>query len=332
MAEAAPLRIATYNLESLDFQSEDAPGVAEQLAELRGRLGGLGADVLCLQEVNGQRPPGGGPRRLLALERLCEGTGYTDFHVASTQSRKGHGVVDIHNLVVLSRWPFEAVEEHWHDLVAPPHYHPVTAQPPAPTDQQVCWDRPILRVSIRHPTGLRLEVINLHLRAPLAAPVAGQKTGPFTWKSLGGWAEGFYLAALKRSGQALEARLLVERLFDRNPQALIAVCGDCNAELREMPLRILLGDFEDIDRPELIARQLVPVETDIAPARRYSLVHGGEGFMLDHILVSRGLHRCLARVEVRNLDLVDEVEVGEDELLPHHAPLVADFDLAPFGP
>jgi DNA polymerase len=41
-----------------------------------------------------------------------------------------------------------------------------------------------------------------------------------------GWAEGFFAAAVKRAGQALELRLAIERVFDAEPGACIAVCGD----------------------------------------------------------------------------------------------------------
>ena len=47
---------------------------------------------------------------------------------------------------------------------------------------------------------------------------------------MSGWAEGFFAAAIKRAGQALELRLAVERIFDAEPNAVIAVCGDFNAE------------------------------------------------------------------------------------------------------
>ena len=41
------------------------------------------------------------------------------------------------------------------------------------------------------------------------------------------------MAAMKRSGQALEARLTVDAIFDAEPEALIAVAGDFNAEAAE---------------------------------------------------------------------------------------------------
>jgi hypothetical protein len=89
------MRVATFNLESLD-----AP-VAPRARLLRPALERLDADILCLQEVNGQKV--GGRRMLAALDELLLGTPYAGFHRAST--RFGKGVADVHNLVTLSRFP-----------------------------------------------------------------------------------------------------------------------------------------------------------------------------------------------------------------------------------
>jgi endonuclease/exonuclease/phosphatase family metal-dependent hydrolase len=328
------LRIATFNLESLDDRPDLEVSLAERVRILRPQLRRLEADVLCLQEVNGQRPPGGGERRLLALDRLLEETPYAGFHRAYSR-RVPHpqdaaeaapcGVDAVHNLVILSRFPLERSEMLHHALVPPPRYRSMTARPAEGDAQPVVWDRPILYAALRLPDGPCLHVVNLHLRAPLAAPVAGQKHDALRWKSIAGWAEGFYIATLKRAGQALEARLLVERIFDEDPEALIAVCGDFNAEERQTPLRTLRGDVADTGNPDLAARALVPLERALPEARRYSVVHGGRPEMLDHMLVSPGLRRLCRSVEVDNEDLVDELsDLGPES---HHAPLAAGFDL-----
>ena len=321
------MRLATYNLENLDFARPDEAAFAARVAALRPHLAGLAADVLCLQEVNGQHPDDGGPRQLLALDRLLDGTAYEGYHRASTTGPGGRGVADVHNLVVLSRWPIRAAAEHRHDLVDPPTYRPATARPPADARAEVRWDRPLLHVAITHPGGRTLHVIDLHLRAPLAAPIAGQKDGAESWRSLGAWAEGFFLAAIKRSGQALEARLLAERLFDAEPDAWIAVCGDCNAELREVPLLIAAGAFEDARDPALLARRLIPVEDAVPAERRYTLLHDGRPLMLDHILASPALHATLSAVEIDNADLPDEIRAPGPTPGSPHAPMVAVFDL-----
>ncbi len=63
------LRIATFNLENLDDKPGQKPTLSERIALMRPQLLRLNADILCLQEVNGQEESGP-PRRLLALAQL----------------------------------------------------------------------------------------------------------------------------------------------------------------------------------------------------------------------------------------------------------------------
>ncbi len=326
-----PLRIATFNLESLDDRPDVEPPLAARIAVLRPQLLRLKADVLCLQEVNGQRPPGGGPRRLLALDRLLAGTPYEGFQraassrVSSPKEGADRGADAVHNLVILSRAPILATEELRHHLVEPPAYRPKTARPAVEREQAIEWDRPILGAAIELPGARRLHVVNLHLRAPLAAPVPGQKKDSHTWRSVSGWAEGFFLATVKRAGQALETRLFIERIFDRDARALVAVCGDFNAEERQTPLRTIRGDPADTGNPALEARALVPLERTLPASQRFSVVHGGHKEMLDHVLVSRALLDCYRHAEIHNEGLADEL--SDAGPASHHAPLVAEFAL-----
>lgn len=325
------MRIATFNLESLDDSDRAEVPLAARAKLLRPQLERLDADILCLQEVHAQHTgPKGAPRTFRALDALLDGTAYAGYHRAHSVLRDGRGPLDVHNLLILSRHPIEAARQYWHDLVAPPEYRPVTARPPAGAAAPVRWDRPALHAAIRLPGGPRVDVFNLHLRAPLAAFVPGQKEGPFAWKSVPGWAEGFFLASVKRSGQALETRLAVDAVFDADEDALIAVCGDMNAEEREMPLRILRGDAEDTANGALAGRMLVPLERTAPEARRYSVLHGGRTSMLDHVLVSRPLLRFFRTVEIHNEALGDElVGYAAVHASPesYHAPVVAEFAL-----
>jgi hypothetical protein len=135
---------------------------------------------------------------------------------------------------------------------------------------------------------------------------------------------------MKRAGQALEARLLIDALFDADPEALVAVAGDCNAELRETALRLLCADEEDTGNGALAARALVPVERGIAEDRRYTVIHAGRKVMLDHILLSQGLMGWYRDVEIHNEALGDElVAFANVHHSPesYHAPVVAEFAL-----
>ena len=327
----ARIRIATFNLESLDDRPGVVPPFAERLPVLRARLLQLDADVLCLQEI-ASRHEGGkhGPRLLRALDILLEGTPYTSFERVVSTRRNGPGPLDVHNLAILSRLTLRSHRQYWHDLVAPVEYRAATASPPAAAATAIEWERPVLHAVLAAPGGRTLHVFNLHLRAPLAAFIPGQKASAFSWRTASGWAEGFFLAAIKRAGQAFEARRAVDTLFDEDADALVVVCGDMNAEEREMPLRILRADESDTGSPALAKRALIPLEAALPETRRFSVLHGGRPVMLDHVLVSRPLFTHYRAVEIYNEALGDEAyAANQTPASPdsYHAPLVATFEL-----
>lgn len=324
------VRIASFNIENLSDEPSSEEAVTERQAILRPQLQRLDADVLCLQEINAGRARASAPRSYAALEALLADTVYYDFHRAATFSPTSGEPRDKHNLVVLSHWPISHAAQYANDLVQPPRYRCVTAEQPS-DENAIAWDRPILAARIALPSGETLHVINMHLKAPLAAFVPGQKIGPFAWKSVSGWAEGYYLAAIKRAGQALEARMLVDRIFDEDANALLAVCGDFNAEEREVPFRILAGDTEDTGNGRLTGRELVALEHMLPDHRRFTVIHAGRKQMLDHILVSRPLLTHYKEMEVHNEALGDEIiayTLVDQTPESYHAPVVATFDLA----
>ena len=52
------MRLATFNLESLDLGPKARVDFATRVTVLRPALERIAADILCLQEVNGQRVAG----------------------------------------------------------------------------------------------------------------------------------------------------------------------------------------------------------------------------------------------------------------------------------
>jgi endonuclease/exonuclease/phosphatase family metal-dependent hydrolase len=298
------LRLASFNVENLTADPGAAAPLAARLEILRPQLERLSADVLCLQEVDASRHQGESARTLEALTLLLEETRYRDFHLASTVDAETGHPRDKHNLIILSRWPIRRSAQYANDLVRPPRYRGL-------------------------PDGGALHVVNMHLRAPLAAFIPGEKTGPFSWRSVSGWAEGYFLASVKRSGQALEARMLIDRLFDEDPAALIAVAGDFNSEEREVPLRIVVGDPENTGSGRLSHRSLVILEHSLPLHQRFTVIHRGQRLMLDHLLVSRRLLARYRHIEVHNEALGDElVAYTQIDAAPdsYHAPIVAQFE------
>jgi len=297
------VRIATFNLENLSDGSNTTTTLDDRCRILRPQLNRLAADILCVQEVGAEH----------------EGTKSTPRQFRALSA-----------LLTLSRFPIARFHQLWNDLVPPPRYKLQTAEPEKAGPEIISWDRPILHTEVKLGNGRLLHVFNLHLRAPLSSYIPGQKIGQFKWRTVSGWAEGFFVAAIKRSGQALEVRFAIDSLFDAEPNALVVICGDMNAEEQEMPLRILRGDDMETENPALAPRMMIPMEKAAPDARRYSVIHGGRPVMLDHMLVSRALFDRFQKIEIHNEDLKDELtdyQRGENLSVSHHAPIVATFDL-----
>jgi len=323
------LRIATFNLENFDDKPGQKPTLDERIAVMRPQLVRLNADILCLQEVNGQEEPGH-PRRLLALEKLLASTPYAGYHRVSTMTADGTQVYDERNLVILSRYGITEHYQYKHDYALAPSYQQVTARPEEHEAKEITWERPILHAKAQLDDNKVLHVINLHLKSRLPSYIEGQKVDTYTWKTASGWAEGFFLSSMKRVGQALEARMLIDKLFDEDEGALIVVCGDFNADLDEVPVEAIRGDVENTGNGKLATRVMVPCERTIPESSRFSLLHLGKGSMIDHLLVSRPLLAYYRGSEIHNELLHDEsVAFATEKMYPEsdHAPVIAEFEL-----
>lgn len=323
------LRIATFNLENLDDKQGKPPPLAERIAVMRPQLRRLRADVLCLQEVNGQEQPGQ-PRQLTALTELLQGTGYEGYHRATTLT-SANQPYDVRNLVVLSRFPIVHRQQIKHDLTPQPLYRKVTAIPAETEASEVTWERPILYVQLDLGAGATLHLVNVHLKSKIPTDISGQKRDRDTFRSVSGWAEGFFISSMKRVGQALEVRFLLDQIFDAPaPAPLVAVCGDFNADIDDVPVKALRGRVEETGNPDLLGRIMIPCELTVPEPSRYSLLHLGKGEMIDHILCSRALLSSYRGTEIHNEVLPDESGAFRTDVkFPEsdHAPVVAEFVL-----
>jgi exonuclease III len=323
------LRIATLNLENLDNKPGQKPSLNERIALMRPQLLRINADVLCLQEINGQEESGE-PRRLLALDILLQGTPYAGYRKISTLTSDGVQVYDERNLVILSSYEITEHGQYKHEFSPAPYYQKVTAEPQEVEPKEITWERPILHAKMRLGNDKTLNVINLHLKSRNPTNVRGQKEGAYTWKTPSGWAEGFFLSSMKRVGQALETRRLIDKLFDEDEDALIVVCGDFNAESDEVPVEAIRGDVEKTGNKDLSKRVMVPCEMTIPEPSRFSYLYLGKGRMIDHLLASRSLLAYYKGSEIHNELLHDEsIAFATDKKYPEsdHAPIICDFEL-----
>jgi len=321
------LRIASFNLENLDESARDRTVLDRRIEVLQPLLLKLDADILCLQEVHAQDGPAN-RRTLKALDLLLLGTKYESYHRAYTQTERSKQVYGLRNLVILSAYPITAFAQYRNDFAPSPHYQFVTAEPADKTSSSVRWERPILHAQIDLGLDRPLHLLNLHLKSRLPTPVEGQTIGRSKWRSASGWAEGYFVSSMKRVGQALEVRRFIDHIFDQDEQSLLAVCGDFNAGVKDVPVMAICGDVAETRNPDLIQREMIPTELSLPPSQRFSFIYQGEERMLDHILVSRPLWRYHQKSEVHNALLQDEsLNIGGDKLFPEsdHAPLVTEF-------
>ncbi|MCA9897494.1 MAG: endonuclease/exonuclease/phosphatase family protein [Ardenticatenaceae bacterium] len=329
---ATPLRIATFNLENLDDKPGERPSLSERIAILRPQLLRLRADVICFQEVHGQEFEGE-PRQLDALRQLLSETPYEWFYTAHTKTTRDEAY-DVRNLVVISRYPIRDVQQIKHEYAPKPSYRKVTATPPEAEAKDITWERPILYVKIDLDAGRMLHLINVHLKSKRPSNVEGQKQSTYVWRTMAGWAEGSFISSMKRVGQALELRVLIDDIFDQldvsgEPKYIVA-CGDFNADVNEVPLQAIMGPVEETGNTGLIERVMIPCEKSVPESSRFSLLHLGKKEMLDHILASRQLLTYYRGTEIHNEVLHDESGAFRtDDKFPEsdHAPLVAEFVL-----
>lgn len=312
------LRLATFNLENLDWAASRSEAFERRRAALLPALEALDADVLCLQEIDAQKRHKHGAREFLALDLLLAGGRYEAFHRVTSVRPGGDGPADVHNLAILSRWPIVAQQQIHHDLVQRWTWPPPRDDEVWPPPVDIEWERPLLYAAIDLPDRRRLHVVNLHLRAPRPAPVPTAR-GIGSSRAL---VEGQFVAAMKREGQALEARLFAETLFDAEPDALVAICGDFNADEHDAPTRLLRGGR---DAGEDGPRALVALEERVEPAKRHTVIHAGRPTLIDHILASRALARAWRETTIINDGLQDEVFAPEPIDGSLHAPVVARF-------
>ena len=270
--------------------------------------------------------------KLVALEQLLRGTPYENYHIVATHTAEGPDKpFKERNLVVMSRYPITQHTQVLNQYVTKPSYRQLTAVPPQTDPKEIGWERPLLYAKIDLSTGQSLHVINAHLKSKLPTPIEGQYMAKeYRWRSASAWAEGYFISSMKRVGQALEARYLIDTIFDEDPAAWIIICGDLNSDCDDVPMNAIRGPVEETGNASLANRVMVPCEFSVPESARYSLLHHGEKAMLDHIVASRGLLTYYRGTEIHNEVLPDESGAFRtDVMFPEsdHAPVVADFEI-----
>jgi predicted extracellular nuclease len=291
----------------------------------------MNADILCLQEINAQGNAGN--MQLKDLTKLVNNTVYAGYNQAYAKKKNSNEPYQERNLVVLSKYPITSAEHIYDEDSSQPLYKTVTSAPPDLVAKKVEWERPIFHVTIDLGNGKVLHLIVVHLKSKIPTNITGQKINNYTWKSAAACAEGQFISAMKRVAQACNVRMLIDKIFDdaknnNKPVPLIAVCGDFNSDIDDVPVVAIRGQVEETGNPALSLQVMIPCELSVPEDSRYSLLNLGKGEMLDHIIVSRELFQYYRHTEVHNEILPDESGAFRTDVkFPEsdHAPVVAEF-------
>lgn len=306
-------RLATFNLENLGIrEDEDSPAararLPRHLAALHRTLVRLDADAVAFQELLDPA----------LLDPLAEGLGYT------------HRVVGERGASplltgVLSRFPLRSPTT----VAVGTTLGLADPKGGAEISFRGTFSRPALQVQWDAP-GLPITLIVVHWKSKLPSPTPSRRSAGAgdPWGALGDVAEGRLLTEVKRLAQAVALRRAVDELLGRDPEARIAVLGDCNDTLDSEVLRILVGDARACASPGLAEAELVACASAIPADLRYTQRYRGRPELIDHILISRPLlpHFVDARAlneglrEASDDFAPDPYSVGSD-----HAPLMATF-------
>jgi hypothetical protein len=320
--------MATINLENLHKPATPDSTVPEKTRVLAQQLEKLHADVLCFQAVHGQKWARQG-RQLPAFRALLDNTPYSDYALKSTFSTGGAPYA-LKNNVIVSRLPIRSVLQVQHEIFPKWEYSSPSAQQSGKrASRTVSWDRPILYAQLGLDDDTILHLINLHLGSRKASRIPGQIRGRSRWRSLGGWAEGRFASQLKRLGQAVETRMLVDQIFiAHGEEAWIALCGHMGTEAGEGALRLVRGSTEETRDPALIAQTLVRCDGKERGAEQFATGVSNTGEMTNQILVSKALAAYLHHTEIGSEALRGASPArqrAENIRDSGHTPVVAEF-------
>jgi endonuclease/exonuclease/phosphatase family metal-dependent hydrolase len=293
-----PLRLATFNL--LDFFDpscpEEAGLVEDKLQNIAAILRRADADVVALQEVGSEALLG----RLTGL--ALADMGYRSTTLAAPDRR------GIRNAIV-SRLP--VLEARVHAASSLPFPRMVDGDPP-PFDGRIPLRRGVVHVRVDAGALGPVDVLTLHFKSKLGAPMKTSEGVDIDDPSPRGRAEAELRSLVQRSAEALFVRGAVDELL-REPDRQVCVMGDFNDGLYELPVRIVRGAMRDVD-PGLV---LTGAADRVPPDRRFSVMHGGRRDLIDHILCSASLAARLGGAAILN------------EALRDHGPPMPDAPPAP---
>jgi endonuclease/exonuclease/phosphatase family metal-dependent hydrolase len=300
------LTLATFNVKNLLEPQDDAarailPAKLDWTARM---LRACDADVVGLQEV--------GPPELLAglVGRL---EGYAAQVVGTADAR---GI----RCALVSRLPLIDVRVHVADSITFPVYR---EGDPQPFGSRIPLRRGIVHARAQAPGLGPFDVLVAHLKSSRPMPLRDREGRELEPQTPRGRSEGVLRSLVWRAAEALHVRGIVDTLLEANSGSRVAVIGDLNDVPGSPVVAALQGRDEGM---------LLDCTANVAPASRFSAIHGGRRSQIDHALATASLYGHLRDARFLNTELREHVFLesrgGEEPptIDSDHAPLVVRFE------
>jgi exonuclease III len=167
--------------------------------------------------------------------------------------------------------------------------------------------------------GKKLHVVGVHIKATFLMPEKNTDGEAHPMKTQITAADGLIRSEVFRFSQAKKLRELVDTFFATDPNALVIVGGDYNAEENDAVYRIIRGVINDA------SDTLIEAGIKIEEEKRFSSLSTilGRKRLLDHFLISKSLEQHLVDVQILNKNISSTKNVAPTPTLvgSDHAPI-----------
>lgn len=297
--------VATWNVENLFLPgTDDGPSnhdvYKRKLAYLASVITGVGADVVCLQEVGGEQP----------LADLAETLGGSVPQTAIGQP-DDRGI----RVAIMSRFPITERYD-WVDFPA----GALPAVPGADGNVLTAMARGALETVLSVDSGRSLRVVTTHLKSKLLT-FPGDRRYPLDEDER---ARGAGYALLQRGAEAVAVRVELNTWMPRQPDVPVVLAGDMNDEPQAVTTVLLTGPADsDPNRPDRYdPYRLYNLADRLPPARAFSRIYRERRELIDHVMVSRELLLAGVTADAFVDDIVgidEDLDSRRDAVVPDHA-------------
>ena len=305
---------ATFNVRNL-FLADDPRGegrgglgsdkrrafVRERIEHLASQIARLDADVVALQEVTGTES-------LAALAASVQARLPYATQFASPTDERGIGNA------LLTRLPVRWVRSHGSEALPVPVF--VEGQPP-PFGSALSLRRPFVHALVEARELGAVHVFVAHLKSQSPRHLKRLDGSEIASSNATEHAEAVFRSMLMRSCEALFLRRLVDEALagKGEDERKAIVLGDLNDTVDSFPLRLLRSRG---------ATALHPAIELLAGGARRTVVHGGEGMVIDHALLTWPLYRLVRSVVIHDEGLRELGRSESTTVSSDHAPLLVE--------